>query len=68
LHQTRLEDSEGWRRDTQHFGESIRSSYADVLEHIPAEFERLLASGAPPRQPMTELLKTLSYEIQRETY
>lgn len=67
LHQLRPDDSAAWRRDTEHFRNSIRSHYPDVLEHIPAEFERLLASDAPPRRPLAKLLEELAYEIQRET-
>jgi hypothetical protein len=59
-----------WQKDTQHFRESIHSSYADVIQDIPDEFESWTsaAAGIPAdHQAVVEFLERLSYEIRRET-
>jgi hypothetical protein len=63
-------DVTAWHTDTRHFRESIHSSYADVIQDIPDEFESWTsaAAGFPAdHQAAVEFLERLSYEIQRET-
>jgi len=67
LSQVSPADSDAWRREAKHFEDSIRSGYSDILEHVPVEFDRLLASG-DVGVPLTELLERLSHEIRRETH
>jgi hypothetical protein len=66
LNQVVPADSDGWRRDAKRFGDRIRSDYSDILEQVPAEFDRLLASR-DAGVPIPELLARLSDEIRRET-
>ena len=73
LNQVSPTDIETWDRDASRFRNRIRARYADVMEHLPPEFEMWIEERSAgvysdqQQQQMKNLLDRLSTEIlQRE--